>query len=105
LGYAYANFYSHSQAVKVLKALDKQTFHQKPLRIVWHDKARLSNERRPHANIFIKNFPPSIDARRLEDCFQVVFFVDLKLVFTCQKLLVKTPPKKVNYESQKKRRR
>ena len=69
LCYAYANFYTHSHALKVLTALDKQIFHQKPLRIHWLDKTRGGGEKLPDANVFIKNLPPEVDARRLEDCF------------------------------------
>jgi hypothetical protein len=41
--------------LRALALLDKQVFFNRPMRVVWHDKKAIGAEKKPEANVFIKN--------------------------------------------------
>uniref|UniRef100_A0A4X2K9R9 Polyadenylate-binding protein n=1 Tax=Vombatus ursinus TaxID=29139 RepID=A0A4X2K9R9_VOMUR len=68
LGYGYVNFQQVADAERVLKTMNLDVIHGKPVRIMWSQRDS-SLRKSGVGNIFIKNLEKSIDNRALFDAF------------------------------------
>ena len=70
LGYAYVNFYKHSDAKMALDTMNYDLLNGRSMRIMW-SQYDLSLRRSRPGNVFIKNLDKSIDTKNLKDIFSV----------------------------------
>ncbi|KAL6335720.1 hypothetical protein AAG906_039483 [Vitis piasezkii] len=68
LCYAYVNFFYPSDASKALACLNHTKLMGKPMRIMWSHRDPLPRKT-GLANLFVKNFDPSINSASLQDIF------------------------------------
>jgi len=69
LGYAYLWFTTHDNALKTLSRLNNEHLHDRPMRVVWHNKNVIGAEM-SKSNVYLKFVPFHMDQRKLHDSFR-----------------------------------